>query len=80
MPFWGWIVAGALLLGAETVVDAQFYLVFLGSAAVLTGGVVMLSKPFAPGSTGRCSACSPSPARWGSAAASTSGSGTPAAK
>jgi len=49
MPFWGWIVVGALLLGAETVVDAQFYLVFLGSAAVLTGGLVMLLGPFAPG-------------------------------
>ena len=37
MPFWGWIVVGAALLGAETVVNAQFYLVFLGGAALATG-------------------------------------------
>ena len=49
MPFWGWIVVGAALLGAETVVDAQFYLVFLGAAAVATGVVVAVAGPFAPG-------------------------------
>ena len=49
MPFWGWIVVGALLLAAElTVVDAQFYLVFLGVAALVTGGVVWVAGPFAP--------------------------------
>jgi membrane protein implicated in regulation of membrane protease activity len=37
MPWWGWIVVGVLLLGGEMVADAQFYLVFLGVAAVTTG-------------------------------------------
>jgi len=39
MPWWGWIVVGAALLGAETVVDAQFYLVFFGAAALVTGAL-----------------------------------------
>jgi membrane protein implicated in regulation of membrane protease activity len=38
MDWWGWLIAGAVLLGAElTWVDAQFYLVFIGSAALLVG-------------------------------------------
>lgn len=38
MSWWGWIIAGAILLGAElTFVNAQFYLVFVGSAAILVG-------------------------------------------
>jgi membrane protein implicated in regulation of membrane protease activity len=38
MPWWGWLVVGALLLGVEMfVLDAQFYLVFLGVAAALVG-------------------------------------------
>jgi membrane protein implicated in regulation of membrane protease activity len=38
MTWWGWIIAGAILLGAElTFVNAQFYLVFVGSAAILVG-------------------------------------------
>ena len=38
MTWWGWIIAGAILLGAElTFVNAQFYLVFIGSAAILVG-------------------------------------------
>ena len=37
MPWWGWIVVGAALLGAETIVDAQFYLVFLGAATIAVG-------------------------------------------
>jgi membrane protein implicated in regulation of membrane protease activity len=48
MPFWGWIVVGAALLGAETIVSAQFYLVFLGAAALATGLVVAVAGPFAP--------------------------------
>jgi membrane protein implicated in regulation of membrane protease activity len=42
MPWWGWIVVGAALLGAETIVDAQFYLVFFGAAALLTGALSAL--------------------------------------
>ena len=38
MTWWGWIIAGAILLGAElTFVNAQFYLVFIGIAAILVG-------------------------------------------
>lgn len=38
MPGWGWLVIGALLFGAEMfLVDAQFYLVFLGAAAIVVG-------------------------------------------
>ena len=38
MPWWGWTVIGAVLLGTETfVIDAQFYLVFLGIAAMVVG-------------------------------------------
>ena len=36
MTWWSWMVLGALLLGAELIaIDAQFYLIFLGVAAVL---------------------------------------------
>jgi len=38
MPWWGWIVVGVLLLGAELfAVDAQFYLVFIGISALVVG-------------------------------------------
>ncbi len=38
MPWWGWVTVGALLLVAEAaVVDLEFYLVFLGISALLTG-------------------------------------------
>jgi membrane protein implicated in regulation of membrane protease activity len=38
MAWWLWIVLGAALLAAELfVIDAQFYLVFLGSAAIIVG-------------------------------------------
>jgi membrane protein implicated in regulation of membrane protease activity len=47
MSWWGWIIAGAILLGAElTFVNAQFYLVFVGSAAILTG-LATLAAPLA---------------------------------
>ena len=40
MPWWGWMILGALLFGSELlIVDAGFYLVFLGVAAALTGAV-----------------------------------------
>jgi inner membrane protein len=47
MPWWAWIVVGAILLGSELAfIDAQFFLVFFGTAALLVGllglgGVVM---------------------------------------
>jgi membrane protein implicated in regulation of membrane protease activity len=38
MQWWAWIAVGAILLGAElTIVNAQFYLVFIGSAALIVG-------------------------------------------
>ena len=37
MVWWQWIVLAALLLGAEMVIDAEFYLVFLGLAALSMG-------------------------------------------
>ena len=38
MPWWGWMIIGALLFGSELlIVDAGFYLVFIGIAAALTG-------------------------------------------
>ena len=48
MTWWGWIIAGAILLGAElTFVNAQFYLVFIGSASIVTG-IATLLLPLAP--------------------------------
>jgi membrane protein implicated in regulation of membrane protease activity len=38
MPWWAWLVLAAALLGFELfVIDAQFYLVFLGVSAALVG-------------------------------------------
>jgi inner membrane protein len=38
VAWWGWVIGGVVLLGAELAfVDAQFYLVFVGSAAIVTG-------------------------------------------
>jgi membrane protein implicated in regulation of membrane protease activity len=38
MPWWGWIALGTLLLGAEmALIDAEFYLVFIGVSALLVG-------------------------------------------
>lgn len=40
MPWWGWMVTGTLLLGAELFgVNAQFYLVFIGAAAIAVGAL-----------------------------------------
>ncbi len=38
MPWWGWLVVGIGLLGVEMfVIDAQFYLVFIGASAAIVG-------------------------------------------
>jgi inner membrane protein len=38
MPWWGWMVIGVLLFGAELLaIDAHFYLIFLGAAALAVG-------------------------------------------
>ena len=49
MTWWGWIIAGAILLGAELAfVNAQFYLVFVGSAAIIVGLATALAAGLAP--------------------------------
>jgi len=47
MLWWQWIVLGVLLLGSEMMVDAQFFLVFLGVSA-LSVGLVDLAWPGSP--------------------------------
>ena len=50
MAWWGWGIFGVALLGLELLaVDAQFYLVFAGLAAVVVGvlGLVGLELPVA---------------------------------
>jgi len=48
MYWWAWIAAGAILFGAElTFVDAQFYLVFVGAAALITGSLRLLGLDLA---------------------------------
>jgi membrane protein implicated in regulation of membrane protease activity len=38
MPWWAWIAIGAILLGSElSFIDAQFYLLFIGAAALIVG-------------------------------------------
>jgi membrane protein implicated in regulation of membrane protease activity len=45
MNWWGWVIGGAILLGAElTLISAEFYLVVVGAAAIATG-VLCLSIP-----------------------------------
>ncbi len=49
MNWWGWVVGGAILLGAELAfVNAQFYLVFIGSAAIVVGFAAAMIDSFAP--------------------------------
>lgn len=48
MPWWGWMVIGGMLLGAELfLVDIDFYFVFIGLAAILVGflGLVGIDLP-----------------------------------
>ncbi|TFG84114.1 MAG: NfeD family protein [Chromatiales bacterium] len=45
MTWWGWMVVGMLLLAAELfIVEANFFLVFLGAAAIVTG-LIALALP-----------------------------------
>ena len=49
MPWWGWMIFGAFLLGSELLgVDAAFYLVFIGLAAVLTGFIEVIGIDLEP--------------------------------
>lgn len=46
MPWWGWMIVGGLLLGAELFfIEADFYLVFLGVSALLVGAGVLAGMP-----------------------------------
>jgi membrane protein implicated in regulation of membrane protease activity len=46
LSWWGWVIGGAILFGAELAfVDAQFYLVFVGSAAIIVG-VISAAAPW----------------------------------
>jgi inner membrane protein len=49
MPWWGWMIIGAVLFGSELlIVDAGFYLVFIGIAAALTGLVELAGLGLEP--------------------------------
>lgn len=47
MSWWGWLIVGIVLIGAELMTDAAFYLVFAGAAAVFVGvlGLVGIGLP-----------------------------------
>ena len=47
MPWWGWMVIGAILLCSELFIDSEFYLVIFGFAclAVGLGGYAGLTGP-----------------------------------
>lgn len=48
MEWWGWMVVGAILLGAELfVIEAEFFLVFIGVSAIATG-LAVLGLPMLP--------------------------------
>lgn len=48
MSWWGWISIGLLFLGAELFfVEADFFLVFIGASAIVTG-LVALAAPHLP--------------------------------
>ena len=48
MEWWAWIAVGTILLGAELAfVDVQFYLVFVGAAALVVGFLSLGSWPLA---------------------------------
>jgi membrane protein implicated in regulation of membrane protease activity len=48
MVWWGWMFIGVLLLGAELfIVEADFFLVFIGAAAIITG-LLGLAVPAIP--------------------------------
>jgi membrane protein implicated in regulation of membrane protease activity len=50
MQWWAWVIGGAILLGAElSFVSAQFYLVFIGSAAIAVGLLTAVVGPLGSG-------------------------------
>lgn len=46
MQWWGWLIIGVLLLGAEiTFIDLEFYLVFVGLSAIIVGLLNLFGLP-----------------------------------
>jgi membrane protein implicated in regulation of membrane protease activity len=46
MPWWGWLALGAALLGAEIVVQTEFWLATIGAAAMVLGlGLTLIDDP-----------------------------------
>lgn len=48
MEWWGWAIAGLILLGAEMMVPADFFLFFLGLAALIVSGLSAMGVFAAP--------------------------------
>ncbi len=49
MQWWAWVAVGAILLGSElALVNAQFYLVLIGAAALLVGVARLAGLELAP--------------------------------
>lgn len=42
MPWWAWIILGAVLLGAEVIIAADFYLVFFGVSGLIVGLLLLV--------------------------------------
>ncbi len=47
MEWWQWVVLGAVILAAETIIDSEFYLIFIGVSAIAVGlnGFALYSFP-----------------------------------
>ena len=48
MAWWIWIVLGAVLLTAEVIISTDFWLVFVGIAALITGLLVLFGAVSVP--------------------------------
>ena len=47
MNWWVWIVGGSILLGSEMgLINAEFYLLFVGGSALLTGLITLMDPGF----------------------------------
>ena len=47
MPWWGWIILGAIFLTSEVIIGADFFLVFIGAGALIVG-LIGLTGPVLP--------------------------------
>jgi membrane protein implicated in regulation of membrane protease activity len=47
MPWWSWVVVGAVCLAAEVILSTDFFLVFFGASALIVGalGLARVSLP-----------------------------------